>query len=111
MIGNLQITTKSGKIGFTFKVGNLDNLNAEVYNFISNSHITGQNFYEEPNSGDLHQLIKNLGLVLGKSKKFDYSIGINFIQNKVVINKYKLGKISSKVLNKEFIDITDVVLK
>lgn len=111
MIGNLQITTKSGKMSFSLKVKDLDNLINNISTMISSSHIDGNRFYEEPNSGDLFELIRNLGLVLGKPKKFDYLINCNFIQNKVIINKYKFGKVYTKILNKEFVEIGDSILR
>jgi len=111
MIGNLQIITKSGKMSFSFKPRELDNLINNISIMISSSQIDGNGFYEDPNPGDLSKLISNLGLVLGKPKKFDYLINCNFIQNKVVVNKYKYGKVYAKILNKEFLEIGDGILK
>jgi hypothetical protein len=111
MIGNLQITTKSGKMTFSFKFKELDNLINNISIMVSSSQIDGNRFYEEPNSGDLFELIMNLGLVLGKPKKFDYFVNCNFIQNKVIINKYKSGKIYTSILNKEFVEIGDSIFK
>ena len=111
MIGNLQITTKSGNMSFLFKVKKLDNLINNINTMVSSSHIDGNQFYEEPNCGDLFELIRNLGLVLGKPKKFDYLINCDFRQNKVIVNKYKSGKVCTRILNKEFVEVGDFILK
>jgi hypothetical protein len=48
-------------------------------------------------------------LVLGKPKKFDYLINCDFTQNKVIVNKYKSGKVCTRILNKEFVEVGDVI--